>query len=91
MRYIIHDGEICDGSGEKPYKGDILLEGKVIRQIAKKDGVSGGISRDVEGIHIEAEGMTVTPGFIDTHRHCDIAALYDENLDSWNWRRGLQA
>lgn len=89
MRYIIHDGEICDGSGEKPYKGDILLEGKVIRQIAKKDGVSGGISRDVEGIHIEAEGMTVTPGFIDTHRHCDIAALYDENYGQLELAQGL--
>lgn len=89
MRYIIHDGQICDGSGEKPYRGDILLEGKVIRQIARRDETSGGISREAEGIHIEAEGKTITPGFIDTHRHCDIAALYDEDFGKLELAQGL--
>ena len=43
-------------------KGDILIEGKIIREIAPS------IKADDAEI-INAEGMIVAPGFVDGHRH----------------------
>ncbi|MDR1444692.1 MAG: amidohydrolase family protein [Treponema sp.] len=66
---VLCGGLIVDGSGDPPFRGDIVVEDGFIREIS------------VSGVHknpgetIDAGGALVCPGFVDLHRHCDTAAL----------------
>lgn len=67
--YLIHGGTIIDGTGEKGYVSDILiLDGKIVK--------IGEINPDeIDVIQtMDATGMIVTPGFIDSHAHGDPIA-----------------
>ncbi len=63
---IIKNGRLIDGAGAPPYRADIgILNGKI-----------SCISRNISGESIEtidAAGLVVTPGFIDSHSHSDDA------------------
>lgn len=89
MRYVIHQGEICDGTGSETYIGDILLEGGRIKEIAPRSQMPAGLPGTMEAVHIEAAGKLVTPGFVDIHRHCDLAALYQEDFGTLELAQGL--
>ena len=62
---IIRNGSIIDGTGAAAYQADIAL----------KDGKIACIAPHIEGNfpEIDAAGLTVTPGFIDSHSHSDNA------------------
>lgn len=82
MRKLISGGTIYDGTGSTPYTADILIEGDRIEKIgwfphAKVDEI------------INAEGMAVTPGFIDSHRHSDIAAIVDPSFGDIELAQGI--
>ena len=65
---IIRNGNILDGTGSPRYLADIAVkDGKIVR-IAKN------IKGDAAEV-IDASGLTVTPGFIDSHSHSDNAVL----------------
>ena len=89
MKYVIRNGKIYDGTGSPGYFGDILIENGKIRKIWKKERPEEKPEYDIEAQMIEAKGNIVTPGFIDTHRHCDLAALYDENFGELEIAQGL--
>lgn len=82
MKTLIKNGLLYDGSGTPPYIKDILIEDDKI------SAVSEGIEASAEEI-IDAAGLCVTPGFIDTHRHCDIDALYNPEFGSIELSQGL--
>lgn len=65
---VIKNGEIIDGTGDKPYFADIAIKDKKIVKIGE---ISEG---DCEQI-IDAKGMIVTPGFIDVHSHGDATIM----------------
>lgn len=65
---LIKNGLIVDGNKTTPYKGDILIKDDKIADIGKD------LTADVEKV-INAEGLTVAPGFIDTHSHSDLQVL----------------
>lgn len=79
---LIRNGLIHDGSGAPPFRGDLLLKGDKILEV-------GPCLRCEEVQVIEAEGRAVTPGFIDTHRHCDLAALYDPAFGELESAQGI--
>ena len=62
---IIQNGCIVDGTGEAGFIADIAI----------KDGKIAKIGRNFSGAKkmIDATGLTVTPGFIDSHSHSDSA------------------
>src|SRR5262245_25379945 len=56
---------IIDGSGAKPYKGEVRVEGDRIVAVGKTvAAVPGEAIRD-------AKGLALAPGFIDMHSHAD--------------------
>jgi len=62
---IIKNGSILDGSGGKAYTADIAVKNGKIALI------SDNIYETSEET-IDATGLTVTPGFIDSHSHSDL-------------------
>ncbi|MBC78404.1 MAG: hypothetical protein CL745_02195 [Chloroflexi bacterium] len=65
---IIKNGLLYDGSGEKPKKLDIAITSDKISQIGNFNGT------EADKI-IDAQGLSVSPGFIDTHSHADFDIL----------------
>ncbi|GIT15619.1 MAG: hypothetical protein CM1200mP37_2000 [Chloroflexota bacterium] len=61
---IIKNGSIIDGSGRKSFLGDIGIVRDKITAIGK-------LSLENTKHHIDANGLTVSPGFIDTHTHSE--------------------
>ena len=66
---ILKNGVVYDGSGTKPFKGDILIEGDRILNIS--DNIQPEEGWEV----VDLEGLSVSPGFIDAHSHNDWFAI----------------
>lgn len=69
MKILIKDGFIVDGSGNEGFKGDVLISNERIEKISKE------INEENVDETINAEGLVVSPGFIDTHSHSDLKIL----------------
>lgn len=74
---LIKNGRIYDGTGHEPYHGDIAVAGDTIVYAAAG---SSGFNKTAKKI-IEAEGLSVTPGFIDTHSHSEFTLLADNRAE----------
>jgi N-acyl-D-aspartate/D-glutamate deacylase len=64
---IIKHGTIADGTGQPLFKADVGIQGDRITAL--------GDLRDDGHRIIDAEGMIVSPGFIDPHTHFDAQLL----------------
>ena len=71
---LIRGGLIFDGSGKTPFISDIGITGERITSL----GPSG--ESDADTI-IDAEGLAVAPGFIDTHSHSDFSIIADPRAE----------
>lgn len=69
-RVVIKNGNVVDGTGNKPYQADIIVENGLIKDVGHFQDATG------EEV-IDASGMMVTPGFIDTHVHGDVMLLHE--------------
>jgi N-acyl-D-amino-acid deacylase len=67
---IIKNGRIIDGSGNPWYRADIGVRGDRIAEI-------GRLSSATAGRVIDASGLVVAPGFIDTLGQSEMALLID--------------
>jgi N-acyl-D-aspartate/D-glutamate deacylase len=74
---IIRNGTIVDGTGATPFRGDVAIDGDRIVAVGE---VSGPARRE-----IDAEGMIVTPGWVDIHTHYDGQATWDPLLAPSSW------
>lgn len=79
----IRNAVVCDGTGAKRFPGEVLLDGERIAAVSRTP--LGELDAEV----VDAEGGTVTPGFIDAHRHCDLAALYDPHFGEIELAQGI--
>ena len=61
---IILNGEVIDGSGSPSVFKDVGIIGNKIHKI-------GNLKSSEAKRHIDAEGLVVSPGFIDVHAHLD--------------------
>ena len=71
MDLIIKNAKIIDGSGNPWFYGNIKIKGEEIVSIGKEEA-----EETAKGI--DAEGLIVCPGFIDSHTHSDLAAITDK-------------
>ena len=67
---LITGGTIVDGTGADGYRADVGVAGQRVEVIGD---LSNAPARRV----VDATGLTVSPGFIDTHVHCDGVLLID--------------
>ena len=73
MKKLIVNGTIIDGSGRAGYEANVLIEDEKIVKI--------GDIQPEEGVEvIDAKGLIVAPGFIDTHSHSDLQILENPEI-----------
>lgn len=69
---VIRDAEIVDGTGAAAFVGTVVIRGDRIAEVRR--GRSVWFMPSFRGRStIEAAGLTLTPGFIDTHSHADFS------------------
>lgn len=72
---LIQGGMVIDGSGSRPaYKADVGITAGRIQAI-------GDLAGATAQQHIDAQGLVVSPGFIDSHSHDDWMVLLDPAMD----------
>ncbi len=74
---VIRGGTILDGTGAPSITGDVAIDGDRIVEVG---GKAGAAKRD-----IEANGLLVTPGWVDVHTHYDGQATWDPVLAPSSW------
>ena len=74
---VIRGGTVIDGSGKPAFAGDVAIAGG---RIAAVGGKQGPARRD-----IDADGLLVTPGWVDVHTHYDGQAMWDPLLAPSCW------
>jgi N-acyl-D-amino-acid deacylase len=75
---VIRGGTIVDGTGRRPFPGDIAVVGDRIGAIGTADELAGA---EVQ-TEVDARGCYVTPGFIDIHTHSDRSVLINARMES---------
>ncbi len=69
---VIRNGTVVDGTGSPPRRADVAVEGDRIVAV----GADVGTGRR----ELDADGLLVTPGFVDPHTHYDGQATWDPVL-----------
>jgi N-acyl-D-aspartate/D-glutamate deacylase len=70
---LIRDVLLVDGTGRKPYRGDLAVAGGRIAAV----GEGLGLAREI----IDAGGLALAPGIIDGHTHYDAQVTWDPFVD----------
>ncbi len=71
-------GKVVDGTGAAPYTADVVVDDGTITGVVEAGGTAG---REV----IDADGLIVTPGFVDVHTHYDGQVTWDPLLSPSCW------
>src|SRR6476619_990128 len=74
---VIRGGTVIDGTGRPAFVGDVAIAGD---RIAAVGGKQGPARRE-----IDADGLLVTPGWVDVHTHYDGQAMWDPLLAPSCW------
>ncbi|MEM2875699.1 MAG: D-aminoacylase [Candidatus Bathyarchaeia archaeon] len=72
---VIKSGLIVDGTGNPWFKGDVGIENGKITEV-------GYIPRGKADVTLNAEGLVVSPGFVDIHNHSDASLLVNPKVES---------
>ncbi|KAF0145231.1 MAG: N-acyl-D-amino-acid deacylase [Nitrospirae bacterium] len=78
---LVKNGIVYDGTGGEPFQADIGIAGDKIAFINKVSDIRCQVSGTKAEKTIDAKGMAVTPGFIDTHAHSDFTLLADPRAE----------
>ncbi|MFM7392017.1 MAG: amidohydrolase family protein, partial [Actinomycetota bacterium] len=79
-RTVITNARLVDGTGSPERPADITFEDGIITEV----GTSGSAHRNGSRL-IDADGMLVTPGWVDVHTHYDAQATWDPFLTPSGW------
>ena len=78
---VISNATLVDGSGEPQRMSDIAINNGKITEV----GPAGSISTTSSRRTIDADGLVVTPGFVDVHTHYDAQVSWDPLLTPSSW------
>ncbi|WP_328879613.1 N-acyl-D-amino-acid deacylase family protein [Streptomyces sp. NBC_00299] len=73
---VIRDADVVDGSGGPSYRADVVVDGGRIVSIVQ-EAAAAGCQRPKARRELDAEGLVLSPGFVDMHAHSDLALLRD--------------
>src|SRR5262245_52401960 len=74
---VIRGGTVVDGTGKPAFTGDVAIAAGKIAAVGGKQGPG---KRE-----INADGLLVTPGWVDVHTHYDGQAMWDPLLAPSSW------
>jgi N-acyl-D-aspartate/D-glutamate deacylase len=74
---VVKNGTLVDGTGDAARPADVAIDDGVITEVG--DDVGSGRRT------IDADGLTVTPGFVDVHTHYDGQITWDPTLSPSCW------
>ena len=75
---ILRAGTVVDGTGAPPRTADVAIDGDMITEV-------GSLKGERAGREVDADGLLVTPGFVDMHTHYDGQATWDPLLSPSCW------
>ncbi|MCU1456395.1 MAG: aminoacylase [Actinomycetia bacterium] len=78
---VVRGGRVVDGTGLPPYKADIGVRDGRIASIGRIEDDALATARRV----IDAEGLTVMPGFVDIHTHYDAQLHFEPTASPASW------
>jgi N-acyl-D-amino-acid deacylase len=67
---VILGASVIDGTGAPAVRADVAIDGDTIAEVGRLASTDARRS-------VDADGLTLTPGFIDMHAHSDLALLDD--------------
>jgi len=83
MKILLKNGRIIDGTGQKAFPGSVVIEGErsaaVVPAGAADTALDAGAGFDQV---IDAKGLVIAPGFIDTHSHSDLQVLLNPYVEA---------
>ncbi len=74
---VIRNGRVIDGTGRPSFGADVAIRGSKIVEVGPKVGRGHR--------ELDADGLAVTPGFVDVHTHYDGQATWDPELAPSCW------
>ena len=74
---VIRGGSVVDGTGAPARTADVAIDSGRVSEVGR---VTGAARRT-----IDADGLLVTPGFVDIHTHYDAQATWDPHLTPSCW------
>jgi N-acyl-D-amino-acid deacylase len=74
---VIRGGTVVDGTGAPPRTADVAITGGTITEVGRVDGPTRRT--------VDADGLLVTPGFVDIHTHFDGQVTWDSDLTPSCW------
>ena len=78
---LIRNGRIVDGTGNPWYRADIGVKNGTVTDIGRLEDKAEQV--------IDADGLYVSPGFIDVHCHSDFTVLDPANPRDFKIRQGI--
>ncbi|MFD4695381.1 amidohydrolase family protein [Streptomyces sp. NPDC058463] len=73
MDLVIRDATVIDGSGAPAHRADVGIDdGRIVEIRGEGDGPRPTAART-----LDADGLALSPGFVDMHAHSDLALLRD--------------
>jgi len=66
---LVKNGRVIDGSGMPAFQGDVAVKNGKIVELGKLSGPATRV--------IDADGLVVSPGFVDNHCHYDAQVTWD--------------
>ncbi|MFA5883207.1 MAG: amidohydrolase family protein [Acidimicrobiia bacterium] len=74
---LIRGGSVVDGTGAPARTADVAIRDGVVSEIARVDAGADRV--------IDADGLLVTPGFVDIHTHYDAQLHWDPTASPASW------
>ncbi len=74
---VIRGGTIVDGTGKPAFPGDLALAAGRVAAVGKDLGSAKKT--------IDADGLLVTPAWVDVHTHYDGQVAWDEQMTPSLW------